>query len=69
MGGLVVGLVFGQIYHTFRIENLELDGCPLKTYLDEVKDLSPEERGLKLAENEMIIAAHNEVINKGWSLF
>ena len=33
----------------------------MKSYLEEVKDLEPEERGNKLSENEAILAAHNEV--------
>ena len=40
---------------------MELGDCPLKSFLEEVKDLEPEERGNKLSENEAIIAAHNEV--------
>jgi len=49
------------------IENLELADSSLKSFFDEVKDLGPEERGNKLAENEAIMAAHNEAAAGGQS--
>eukprot|EP00092_Neocalanus_flemingeri_P089019 GFUD01112578.1.p1 GENE.GFUD01112578.1~~GFUD01112578.1.p1 ORF type:complete len:168 (+),score=48.98 GFUD01112578.1:121-624(+) len=49
------------------IESLQLDNCPLKSFIDEVKDLKPEERGNKLVENESIMAAHNEAAAEGQS--
>jgi len=49
------------------VQGLELDEGPLKAFLDESKDLEPADRGVKLSENEAMIAAHNEAAADGQS--
>jgi len=49
------------------VEEVQMEDCPLKSYLDEVKDLDAAERGVKLSENEAIMAAHNEAAADGQS--
>ena len=49
------------------VQGLELDDGPLKAFLDESKDLEPADRGVKLSENEAMIAAHNEAAADGQS--
>ena len=46
---------------------MQLDDGPLKSFLDDSKDLEPSERGVKLSEDEAIIAAHNEAAADGQS--
>ena len=46
---------------------MQLDDGPLKSFLDDSKDLEASERGVKLSENEAIIAAHNEAAADGQS--
>ena len=55
-----------QLFYS-RIEDLQLEDGPLKSFLDNSKDLEPSERGVKLSENEAIIAAHNEAAADGQS--
>ena len=62
INGYWVFLAIKLLNNYLRIENLELADSSLKSFFDEVKDLGPEERGNKLAENEAIMAAHNEVL-------
>ena len=49
------------------VQGLELDEGPLKAFLDESKDLEPADKGVKLSENEAMIAAHNEAAADGQS--
>ena len=72
VNGFVLGWLrcLQQNFFYSRIESLELGDCPLKSFLEKVKDLEPEERGNKLSENEAIIAANNEVrMVLRWVLF
>ena len=46
---------------------MQLDDGPLKSFLDDSKGLEPSERGVKLSENEEMIAAHNEAAADGQS--
>ena len=51
-----------------RIDGLELDDSPLKSYLEQVKEASPKERGDKLLEDEAMMSAHTEVLDYAWAL-
>ena len=49
------------------VQGLEIEDGPLKTFLEETNDLEPADRGLKLCENEAMMAAHNEAAADGQS--
>jgi len=47
--------------------NLVLEDCPLKRFLDEAQNVSATERGQMLLANEDIVGLHNEAVSEGES--
>jgi len=61
---LIRGSPNGETPETFSLELLESDKC-LKKFLDDTKDLSPEDRGATLEKSEAISLAHDECAAEG----